>query len=596
MSIFDYNPTSITPYPYWRWNKVLPAVYDDSLSQYELLSKLLFTVNEIISSQNDMGTQVEQLTQLVQQLIDGGFPSGIVQYVTDIANAAVDDDIDAINAAIETLQSQVEDSVIVASTANFSNVNLKAGMSVYAEGYYSAGDGGCGVWALTNETANGINILPIANGTVKLVDGEFVNGAAYGCIGAASNIDNRVAYAVNSAKTLNRKLIFPCDITISSSINCTGVDADFNSVTYTNNTGYAVTFGADGIDSFNRNISFRNIVSDAGCILFEQTGDQSILHVNVNFNFLHAKGGIGIYCHSTSIGIMECSFNGDKITSYGDSFKVVCDDGIDANTIPFFGQNIINIKRLTSYNGYGINFICGATWSTITGVIVNDVSFEGGHGGVRIYGGVGNRAQIKGIHFSNIRTFEPVDTYFISIESGNIWACEFNVDTPITIDKINIIKQNLVNDSFIPSKINGGICSPTNYIFADQLLVINNDYYFKTIKQYSLHRNGSWTFLGSNTYENRIVTEFYCDSATGLEVHAGYLSPYGVDSILVNANPSNGSNIKVYDHNDTLVFDSSTTGATGRTVWRITEFTQLFIPEHPIVCEIETLNSRRVQL
>lgn len=106
-NIFDYNPTNITPYPYWRWNKVLPAVYDDSLSQYELLSKLLFTVNEIISSQNDMGTQVEQLTQLVQQLIDGEFPSGIVQYVTDIVNAVIDDDIDAINDSIASLETRI---------------------------------------------------------------------------------------------------------------------------------------------------------------------------------------------------------------------------------------------------------------------------------------------------------------------------------------------------------------------------------------------------------------------------------------------------------------------------------------------------------
>ena len=106
-NIFDYNYNSITPYPYWRWNKVLPAVYDDSLSQYELLSKLLYTVNTIITSTNDMGTQVEQLTQLVQQLIDGQFPQGLIDYVSDIARAAVADDIDAINAIIAQIQADI---------------------------------------------------------------------------------------------------------------------------------------------------------------------------------------------------------------------------------------------------------------------------------------------------------------------------------------------------------------------------------------------------------------------------------------------------------------------------------------------------------
>lgn len=116
-NIFDYNPNQITPYPYWRWNKVLPAVYDDSLSQYELLSKLLYTVNDIINSTNTMGEQVEQLTQLVQQLIDGGFPSGLVQYVEDIAEAAIADDIETINETIDQLRENLEAEIDLSATA-----------------------------------------------------------------------------------------------------------------------------------------------------------------------------------------------------------------------------------------------------------------------------------------------------------------------------------------------------------------------------------------------------------------------------------------------------------------------------------------------
>lgn len=106
-NIFDFNPINVNPFAYWKWNKVLPAVYDDSLSQYEILCKLLDTVNTIISSTNSTGEQVEQLTQLVQQLIDGQFPSGIVQYVTDIVKAIKDEDIDAINSRIAALETLV---------------------------------------------------------------------------------------------------------------------------------------------------------------------------------------------------------------------------------------------------------------------------------------------------------------------------------------------------------------------------------------------------------------------------------------------------------------------------------------------------------
>jgi len=123
-NVFDFNPTSINPFPYWKWNKVLPAVYDDSLSQYEILCKLLDTVNNIITSTNSTGEQVEQLTQLVQQLIDGGFPSGIVQYVTDIAEAAIADDIEALSARITALKNQI-DSFDESISARITTLNNK---------------------------------------------------------------------------------------------------------------------------------------------------------------------------------------------------------------------------------------------------------------------------------------------------------------------------------------------------------------------------------------------------------------------------------------------------------------------------------------
>lgn len=108
MAIFDYNPSAITPFPYWKWNKVLPAVYDDSVSQYEMLCKLLSVVNNIIESTNSTGEQVEALTQLVQQLIDGGFPSGLVEYVNDIVDAAMADDIEAMTTAINNIKTAVD--------------------------------------------------------------------------------------------------------------------------------------------------------------------------------------------------------------------------------------------------------------------------------------------------------------------------------------------------------------------------------------------------------------------------------------------------------------------------------------------------------
>lgn len=115
MAIFDYNPSAITPFPYWRWNKVLPAVYDDSVSQYEMLCRLLHVVNNIIESTNSTGEQVEALTQLVQQLIDGGFPDGLVEYVNQMVNAAMADDIEAINAAIQDINDAIDSEKVISN-------------------------------------------------------------------------------------------------------------------------------------------------------------------------------------------------------------------------------------------------------------------------------------------------------------------------------------------------------------------------------------------------------------------------------------------------------------------------------------------------
>lgn len=164
-NIFDYNPQNIHPFPYWKWNKVLPAVYDDSLSQYEILCKLLHVVNNIIESTNSTGEQVEQLTQLVQQLIDGEFPSGLVQYVEDIAEAAIADDVDAINDAIDQLRDDIEEEISGLSSIKSEIVVLGDSLSIYS--YNAATDAtitsGAELWTKIHNTT-GYNIHNYAVG------------------------------------------------------------------------------------------------------------------------------------------------------------------------------------------------------------------------------------------------------------------------------------------------------------------------------------------------------------------------------------------------------------------------------------------------
>lgn len=59
--------SEISSFRFWC-QKVLPAVYDDSLSYYELLCKVVTKLNEVINSQNSTNDHVTELAQQFEQL------------------------------------------------------------------------------------------------------------------------------------------------------------------------------------------------------------------------------------------------------------------------------------------------------------------------------------------------------------------------------------------------------------------------------------------------------------------------------------------------------------------------------------------------
>lgn len=61
------NVTKIGAFRYWA-QKVLPAVYDDSLSYYELLAKVIDKLNEVIERYDASGTLINELILELQEL------------------------------------------------------------------------------------------------------------------------------------------------------------------------------------------------------------------------------------------------------------------------------------------------------------------------------------------------------------------------------------------------------------------------------------------------------------------------------------------------------------------------------------------------
>ena len=65
----DYNRQEIGAFRFWC-QKVLPAVYDDSLSYYELLCKVIEKLNEVIDQGNDVSEAMEELYGYVNSYFD----------------------------------------------------------------------------------------------------------------------------------------------------------------------------------------------------------------------------------------------------------------------------------------------------------------------------------------------------------------------------------------------------------------------------------------------------------------------------------------------------------------------------------------------
>lgn len=69
MTIDIVNPGTIRPFRYWC-QKVLPAVYDDSLSYYELLAKVIDYLDEMIEIVNKQSKTIVELQTTLQQFLD----------------------------------------------------------------------------------------------------------------------------------------------------------------------------------------------------------------------------------------------------------------------------------------------------------------------------------------------------------------------------------------------------------------------------------------------------------------------------------------------------------------------------------------------
>lgn len=143
----DY--TNQKPFRFWC-QKVLPLVYDDSISYYELLNKVVHYLNNVIKDVSAMGGNINDLLDAFIKL------QNYVNYYFD--NLDIQSEVNNI------IDRMIKDGTFSAlfGTADtvevMQNTLYSVGRFVTTEGYYYKGDGGNNTYITTSESVNDLSI------------------------------------------------------------------------------------------------------------------------------------------------------------------------------------------------------------------------------------------------------------------------------------------------------------------------------------------------------------------------------------------------------------------------------------------------------
>lgn len=269
MAMNSFTPTK--PFRFWC-QKVLPLVYDDSLSYYELLCKVVDYLNNVIVDVNNLGQSVEELTLAFNQL---------KAYVEDYFN-----NLDIQKEIDNKLDEMVKDGSLAAILQKliYSPINVK----------YSG---------VEPDTGNDLT------SQLQALFNSHPGEAFYFPAGT---------YIINGSISLN----YPVELKLDNNAILTGV-ASNNLMFNVNSTSFRMTGGQiqkGTMEAFNsRTLTFG--VSTSGIFMFTNCNLISIDGITLNFN---TTTNTFTFIDSTNVRITNCNFN--KFLYGGVMFYNACKD------------------------------------------------------------------------------------------------------------------------------------------------------------------------------------------------------------------------------------------------------------------------------
>lgn len=444
-----------------------------------------------------------------------------------------------------------------------SDKTINDGLVVYANGYYTKGDGGDGFFKITQTKTNDYD-LELANGLYAeyIPTNGFVNAGAFGNVGenaGTGQVNKAIACAVNN----NANLCFPVDITIGGTIvipkELNGKLVVFNGdVTYTGTVCAIRLHNTKNVTVKGKKITALNAIG----LQYLQNESYTLYNTNAEFNFIEASSGIRVT--ASTWGILECDIHADRIICDSNCLRCEClQESTEKDS--FIGQMKFKIQHALSRNGYALNFNASISPSTITGILIDGISLESSANGIML------RGDCKLIKILNIRCLEQDSfSYFINA-SGDLRYDEFTFTSPVPRNKLTI--STTYGISTKPVVIGGGIYSPTSFRYADEMIVASGVTTYKSTAPLVRTNGGDFTFEDSeNTSSYRCYNYLINDSGETINYHdLKYFSPFGVNELFIKQNKTNGSIIKVYS-GTRVIFDGESVSDEGETMYMIKTF------------------------
>lgn len=382
------NP--IPPFKFWC-QTVIPLVYDDSLSYYELLCKVTNQLNETINAVNNNGAAVTELQQLYVELknyVDNYFTSSdFTKLVNDRLDQMAED-----GTLTQLLQNIINDTYIFTfKTYNdMISYNLSEGNICRTLGYEAVNDGGSGLYQITSNQTDGIYNTALNNGktATKLVE-DTTNILSFG-IKPTQDISNTINTILSKEHTLylnegtytisvdtkilpqsNQQIIgnnttikIPGNYQVEyyNMLNITNVEnllienitfdgSKANSLNDEGTGGNCIVVGTNTSNIIINNCTFLNSWYDGITIdNYSNNYNDNVTIKNCSFN-ANGRNGISVLS-AINVDIHDCDFqniNGDKAPQLAIDIEPYSYSNSKLNNI-----NIYNINIYNCYDGIAI--------------------------------------------------------------------------------------------------------------------------------------------------------------------------------------------------------------------------------------------------